>query len=81
MVDFPRDDDGARALPPRAVFRAGEAAEFLGVSRATFYRLDKKGGTPRPVHIGGPRRWRIDELRRWVAAGCPPRDRWEEMNR
>jgi excisionase family DNA binding protein len=80
-VDFPRDERGERHPEFRAVFRAAEAARFLGVSRATFYRLDKKGETPLPVWIGGSRRWRIDEFRRWVEAGCPPRDRWEEMNR
>jgi excisionase family DNA binding protein len=79
-VDFPRDQRGERLQEFRAVFRAAEAAEFLGVSRATFYRLDARGVIPRAVRIGGVRRWRIEELRRWLERSCPGRDRWEEMN-
>ncbi len=80
MVDFPRDEHGEPLTGVRGVFRASEAAEFLGVSRATFYRLDAKGEIPRAVRIGNSRRWRTDELRRWLDKRCPSRERWEEMN-
>lgn len=60
---------------------AGEAARLLGIGRSTFYRLDETGGVPRGVHIGRMRRWRSDELRAWIAAGCPARVRWEERCR
>ncbi len=81
MVGVPRNDRGEPLPQFRAVFRAGEAADFLGVSRATFYRLDARGAIPRAVRIGGVRRWRIEELRRWLERGCPARDRWEEAMR
>jgi predicted DNA-binding transcriptional regulator AlpA len=53
------------------------AAGFLGVGRATLYRLDMAGRVPRPIHLGRLRRWSRPELRRWVEAGCPARERWE----
>lgn len=81
MVDFPRDDQGERLSEVRGTFRAKEAAVFIGVSRATLYRLDAKGLVPRAVRIGRSRRWRRDELRRWLDADCPSRERWEEMIR
>ena len=80
MVDFPRDDHGEPLSMFRGLFRAAEAARFLGISRATFYRQIAKGAIPRAVWIGGCRRWRIEELCRWLDAGCPTRERWEEMN-
>src|SRR5438046_1932144 len=58
-----------------------EAFDPPGVSRATFYRLDKKGEVPRAVRIGKSRRWRREELRLWLDANCPSRERWEEMIR
>ena len=64
---------------PCGLLRAPEAARFLGMSRATFYRLDATGAVPRAVYIGRMRRWRVEELRRWVDRDCPSRDRWEEM--
>lgn len=58
------------------------AAALLGIGRSTFFRLDETGGVPRGVRLGGRmRRWRAEELRAWIAAGCPPRVRWEEMKK
>lgn len=62
---------------PALLIDADEAAELLGVARATLYRLDAKGRIPRAVHLGRLRRWSRAELRRWVDAGCPSRSRWE----
>jgi predicted DNA-binding transcriptional regulator AlpA len=56
---------------------ATEAAEFVGVSRSSFYRLDLSGVVPSPIRLSKFRRWSRPELRRWVEAGCPPRSRWE----
>ena len=38
------------------------AAEFLGVSRATFWRRVADGTLPKPVRLGGATRWRRDAL-------------------
>jgi predicted DNA-binding transcriptional regulator AlpA len=35
------------------------------------------GRLPAPLKLGGSTRWRVAELRDWVAAGCPSRTDWE----
>lgn len=39
-----------------------DSAEILNISRATLWRRVKDGTLPKPLHIGGLRRWRRDEL-------------------
>mgnify|MGYP006276843971 CR=1 FL=1 len=39
-----------------------QAANWLGISRATFWRRVADGTFPRPIRIGGATRWRRDEL-------------------
>jgi len=65
----------AQTLPLLLLARA--AAALLGVSRATFYRWDKGGLIPSATRIRGRRRWSRIELGRWLAQGCPSRQRWE----
>lgn len=48
-----------------------ETAELLNASPRTVYRLSDAGRMPRPVKIGALVRWRADEIRRWIDAGCP----------
>lgn len=50
------------------VYRAGHAAELLGVSRTTLWRLRKEDATfPPAVRIGaGSVGFRGDELRAWL---------------
>jgi predicted DNA-binding transcriptional regulator AlpA len=56
---------------------AAQAARLCGVSRATWYSLRKAGRVPRPVRLGRRVLWRVEELREWMAAGCPPLSRWD----
>ena len=51
-----------------------------GISGRSWQRMHAAGETPGPVRCGSRRRWRLDELREWAAAGCPSRERWETMN-
>jgi predicted DNA-binding transcriptional regulator AlpA len=37
------------------------------------------GKTPRPIRIGRIPFWRYDELKAWVAAGCPDRATWDAI--
>jgi predicted DNA-binding transcriptional regulator AlpA len=60
---------------------AARAARFCGVSRATWYSLRKAGRLPKPVRLGRRVLWRVEELREWMAAGCPPLSRWEVMKK
>jgi prophage regulatory protein len=66
------------APPPELVDAAGVAA-MLGIGDRTVRRLDVEGRLPMPVKIGGSVRWRLSELRDWIDAGCPPRQKWESM--
>lgn len=56
---------------------ARQAAIMCGKSLRTWRTWDAAGWIPRPVRIGRSTLWRADELREWVAAGCPRRPEWE----
>ncbi len=56
-----------------------QAAALLGVARSTFLSQHSAGKTPKPVRIGRRTLWIADELRAWLDAGCPPRERWEQQ--
>lgn len=60
---------------------AEEAARLLSISRSTWYALVTSGRAPRGVRLGRCRRWSADDLRRWIEAGCPSRNRWEVQKR
>jgi len=56
---------------------AKDAAAMLGVGLRTFRAMDASGRLPAPVRLSpGCVRWRLSELRDWVAAGGPPRAEW-----
>jgi predicted DNA-binding transcriptional regulator AlpA len=67
-------DDGCQ-LP--LLNNAREAARLCGRSLRTWRTWDALGLIPRPVRIGRNTLWRADELREWIAAGCPRRTEWE----
>ena len=56
---------------------ARDAAAMCGKSLRTWRTWDAAGWIPQPVRIGRSTLWRVDELREWVAAGCPRREEWE----
>lgn len=56
---------------------AERVAFLLGISTGTFWRLNSCERAPRPIKLGRRTLWRVDEIREWVAAGCPARERWE----
>ncbi len=60
---------------------AKEAAALLGIARSTFLSQHSAGRLPAPVHIGRRTLWLKDELRAWLEAGGPPRDRWELLKK
>jgi predicted DNA-binding transcriptional regulator AlpA len=39
--------------------------------------LDATGKIPRAIRLGRSTFWRPEELKAWVAAGCPDRVLWE----
>lgn len=58
---------------------ANEAAAMCSMHRASWYKAVASGKTPASVRIGGMVRWRRDEILEWIAAGCPPRTKWEKI--
>ena len=57
------------------LLKAGQAALLLNVGRTLFYSMHCSGQLgPPPIRLGRRTLWQREELKRWVAAGCPPRD-------
>lgn len=68
------NSDAALLLSPEAT------ARVLGVSRTSLYALEGAGKLPRPaLRQGRLVRWSSEDLRRWVAAGCPDRAAFEKL--
>jgi predicted DNA-binding transcriptional regulator AlpA len=62
---------------PFAVAAAG-AARLVGVSRSQWWKLFSAGKVPEPIYLGSKApRWRVDELRDWLAAGAPDLVTWK----
>ena len=56
---------------------AEAAGKLLGISRRHFTQLESAGQVgPMPVKLGRRSVWNYQEIKRWVAAGCPCRDVW-----
>lgn len=82
----PGEQDDARGVPvetdqqslPLAV-GAREASRLASVSSRTWARLVASGRAPAGIRLGRSRRWLVSELRAWLAAGAPPRERWDAL--
>ncbi len=53
-----------------ALITAAQLAEMLNVSVRTLWRLRSAHQVPEPVRLGAAVRWRLDEIRKWIADGC-----------
>lgn len=81
-----RQDDGlplplegnATEVAPLMVDRR-QLAEILKVSPRLIQKLQASAHLPAPIRLGRAVRWRGEEIRSWVDAGCPQRDCWELM--
>jgi len=62
----------------RIALAAADVARLLGISERHLWTLHSSGRLPRPVKLGRSVRWNRSELQRWLDAGCPSRDRWEQ---
>lgn len=58
---------------------AQDVSLLLSVSERHVWSLHSAGRLPLPVRLGRTTRWRADELRAWLDAGCPERSRWEQQ--
>ena len=69
-----------RNVVPVELVDADDLARMLCQSRPTVYRLNDDGRIPAPVDIGlRGGRWRVREIRAWIDAGMPVRNRWEQI--
>lgn len=69
------DSDSLCAEP--LLVSAAVASSMCGKSLRTWRAWDSAGLIPRPIRIGRSTLWRTEELKGWVAAGCPRRAEWE----
>jgi predicted DNA-binding transcriptional regulator AlpA len=80
MAELPDMREVRRPSPDitdRLLLRAPGAAALCSISVRTWQAWHANGRVPRPVSMGRSNYWRTDELRAWVAAGCPRRREWE----
>ena len=69
-------NDNGQIITP-LLLSAGDAPRVLGIGKTLFLQLDDTGTVPQAIKLGNKRKlWRYDELRAWIIAGCPQRDRW-----
>lgn len=62
-----RDDSDGEPL----LVTASQIATLMQISTRTLWRLLSGGKIPEPLRIGGAVRWRLDDVKNWIAAGCP----------
>lgn len=59
---------------------AMELAELLNVSERHLWGMLASGRLgPQPLAFGRAKRWSLDEVRSWLAAGAPDRETWQSM--
>ena len=66
-----RKIDNATNDGPDRLIPIGQVAAMVAVSRRTISRLADAGKLPPPLRIGGSLRWRLADVRQWIANGCP----------
>jgi predicted DNA-binding transcriptional regulator AlpA len=71
------DRGDVQPLVPLAVDANGVSDLLGGLSVRTVRSMNARGLLPRPLEIGRRRVWSVEELRNWVAAACPSREKWE----
>jgi predicted DNA-binding transcriptional regulator AlpA len=54
-----------------AFMTVGQLAKLIQKSVRSVWRMRSAGLVPRPVKLGGGVRWRVEDIERWIAEGCP----------
>jgi predicted DNA-binding transcriptional regulator AlpA len=68
------------ATTEKLLVNISEASSMLGIGRTLFYQMSADGRLgPRPVTFGKKKLWRTEELRHWVEAACPGREKWQQI--
>jgi len=58
-------------MPEPLLVTAQEVARLLNVSTRSLWRMRSAGDIPSPIKLGSAVRWRLDEVKAWIANGCP----------
>ncbi len=72
----------AAATPPLLLLLdVAAVCEALKIGRTKLHEMRRAGLFPlKAIPLGGRAvRYSVDELKRWVAAGCPAADRWRML--
>ena len=77
LVSESRDVDGENE--ELLLLSARKAAAMCGMALRTWRTWDAAGFVPAPVRIGRSTFWRVNELKAWIAAGCPQRGTWNAI--
>jgi hypothetical protein len=68
----------------RLLLTAADLAQLLQLSIRQVRRLDAAGDLPGRLTggaLGRAVRYQSEIVREWIAAGCPDRERWEQLQR
>ena len=80
-LDSDAVDAALRYEPPPELLDAVKLAALLSISPRTLYRLKLRGHLPPPIRLGGSIRWRLSDIERWIAAGCPKPEESHDVDR
>jgi len=70
-------DTPAPAGPDALAVDIADAARLLSISPSHLFALRRAGRFgPKPIKLGRSCRFRVDELRQWLEAGCPSAAVW-----
>lgn len=64
-------DSTTATVPGRRLADVNVVRGKLACSARHVYRLSDAGRMPAPLRLGALVRWDLDEIDRWIAAGCP----------
>lgn len=67
--------------PAPLLLTASQAAAMVGATERTWRTWHAMGSIPQPIRIGRKTFWRSEDIKAWVAAGCPDRATWEILQR
>lgn len=61
----------------RLALSASELAKLLAISERHLWAMHADGRLgPEPIALGRAKRWYLEEVKRWLAAGAPARNSW-----
>jgi predicted DNA-binding transcriptional regulator AlpA len=74
-----RERNAVQNLAEHGLVSVRTVASMLGISQRQVWKLVAAERFPGPLRLGRSVRWRATEIRSWVDAGCPARERWEAL--